>query len=105
MTRVVLLLGKKGIVVDKVAEQLDVSGIQLLGGTCIDDVKEVFSKESIDTVIMGAGIDLQDRLEIIQKIFQLSNKTTVHMKDFDSGPEGMIPFVNAVLKGLEGFDT
>ncbi len=49
---------------------------------------------------MGAGIDLEARLAIIRQIFEASNSTTVHMKDRDSGPTGMLPFVNGVLTGL-----
>ncbi len=49
---------------------------------------------------MGAGLDLDVRCEIIKLIFSLSHTTTVHMKDYASGPEGMLPFVNSVLKGL-----
>jgi hypothetical protein len=98
-----LLLGKKGIVVEDIASKLESTGVQLFGGTCLADVENVFSKEGIDTVIMGAGLDINDRLEIIKTVFDLSNATTVHMKDFESGHEGMLPFVNGVLKGLEMF--
>jgi len=49
---------------------------------------------------MGAGIDLETRLQIVREIFQLSETTTVHMKDRLSGPDGFLPFVRAVLRGL-----
>lgn len=101
----VLLLGRKGIIVEDIASKLESVNIQLFGGTCLDDVKNLFLKESIDVVIMGAGIDIGDRLDIIKAIFDLSNATTVHMKDFKSGPEGMLSFVNGVLNGLEGSIT
>lgn len=54
----------------------------------------------IDTVIMGAGIDLDSRLAMIRHVFEHSNATTVHMKDRDSAKAGMLPFVAAVLTGL-----
>ena len=64
------------------------------------DVEAAFAQGPLEVVIMGAGISLDDRLEIIQRIFELSDSTTVHMKDRASGQPGMMPFVNAVLQGL-----
>ncbi|MFQ5400768.1 MAG: hypothetical protein ACE5E7_14375, partial [Anaerolineae bacterium] len=64
-----------------------------------------FDEHPIDTVIMGAGIDLDTRLQIVQHIFTVSKATTVHMKDWNSGPQGMLPFANGVLTGLMGEET
>ncbi len=49
---------------------------------------------------MGADIDLETRLEIVKHMFIVDNSTTVHMKDFGSGPSGMVPFVDGILKEL-----
>ncbi len=57
-------------------------------------------KAKTDHVIMGAGLDIDVRLDIIREVFELSDSTTVHMKDFASGPQGMLPFVRAVLSAL-----
>ena len=95
-----LLLGRKGIVVDDVKENIDITNINLFGGTNLQDVKKTFDQHDIGIVIMGAGIDITDRIEIIKYIFEQSNSTTVHMKDWDSGPAGMTPFVNNILNGL-----
>ena len=95
-----LLLGRKGIIVDDVKDKLDATDISLFGGTSLQDVKDAFNRQDINIVIMGAGIDINDRLDIISYIFETSNSTTVHMKDWDSGPAGMLPFVNGVLNGL-----
>lgn len=95
-----LLLGRKGIIVDDVKNNIDVTDINLFGGTSLQDVKDNFDQQSIDIVIMGAGLDINDRLEIIKYIFESSKSTTVHMKDWDSGPAGMLPFVNGVINGL-----
>ena len=97
----VLLLGRTGIVLDDVKEQLDVSDVELFAGTSLDDVREAFEANQIDTVVMGAGLDLELRVRIIEAIFDASQTTTVHMKDFASGPGGMLPFVNGILKGLD----
>ncbi|OAA81482.1 hypothetical protein LEL_01027 [Akanthomyces lecanii RCEF 1005] len=111
MARRILLLGRKGIVVDDAKSQIDDPGLEILGGTCIDDVRAAFADDgggggggatgSIDHVFMGAGIDLELRLEIVREIFQRSSTTTVHLKDASSGPKGFLPFVKAVLEGLK----
>lgn len=75
------------------------------GGTGIDDVRSAFGQTPIDHVIMGAGLDLDTRLEIIREIFESSDKTTVHMKDGASGPQGFLPFVRSVLGGLAGWES
>jgi DNA-binding NtrC family response regulator len=102
MTKNVLLVGLKTIILDQVQKNLDVKDVRLFTGSSVEDVRAAFDREPIDIVIMGAGLDIDVRLEIIKLIFSLSETTTVHMKDHASGPEGLIPFVNAVLKGLIG---
>ncbi len=103
MPLTVLLLGRTGMVVDDVRHQLDRgSDVHLIVGTGIDDVRAAFAEADIDHVIMGAGIDLETRLAIVREIFELSEKTTVHLKDRASGPEGFLPFAWAVLRGLQG---
>ena len=96
----VLLLGKGGIVVADVQDHLSTPDVQLYGGGSIEDLRTTFAKTRIDHVIMGAGLPLEARLEIVREIFLLSNTTTVHMKDYDSGPDGFVPFVRSVLTGL-----
>jgi hypothetical protein len=49
---------------------------------------------------MGAGIELEKRLEVVRYVFNTSNTTSVHMKDWQTGPEGFVPFINRVLFGL-----
>jgi len=94
-----LLLGRKGIIVDDIKGSIDTQNINLFGGTNLKDVKDTFAQNKIDIVIMGAGLEINDRLDIISYIFETSKSTTVHMKDWDSGPTGMLPFVNGVLNG------
>ena len=95
-----LLLGRKGIMVDDVKDSIDATDINLFGGTSLQDVKDTFDNQDIDIIIMGAGLDINDRLDIIKYVFETSKSTTLHMKDWDSGPAGMLPFVNSVLNGL-----
>ena len=101
--RTVLILGRRHSVVDDAERQLelDLPGTHLLEGISIEDARAAFTEAKIDHVIMGAGIDLEDRLQIIREIFQASDTTSVHMKDRASGPQGFLPFIRAVLRGLE----
>ena len=66
-----------------------------------DSGQAAFAQTKIDHVVMGAGIDLETRLQIVREIFQASDTTTVHMKDRASGPEGFLPFIRSVLRGLD----
>jgi hypothetical protein len=97
MNKDVLLVGRRGIVLDEVPKALTAQDVTLFSATTLDDVRKVLDEYPIDTVIMGAGIDLEMRLRIVRHIFEASNSTTVHMKDWDSGPEGFLPFVKEVL--------
>jgi hypothetical protein len=47
----------------------------------------------MDKVIMGAGMDLETRLQIVNHIFEASDSTTVHLK---------LPFVTSILRGFDG---
>jgi hypothetical protein len=102
MAKTILLLGRKGIVVEDAKSQLNDPALEIYGGTGIDDVRTTFSSHpKIDHVFMGAGIELETRLQIVREVFQLSEDTTVHMKDATTGPQGFLPFVKAILKGLK----
>jgi hypothetical protein len=96
----VLLLGRTEIVLDDVRPHLDMHNAELHAGTTFDDMVAILDAQPIDIVIMGAGIDIETRLAIVKHIFAVSTSTTVHMKDWDSGPQGMLPFVNGILDGL-----
>ena len=101
MTKKILLLGRKGIVVDDAKSKIDIPELEILGGTGIEDVRAAFAHGTkIDCVFMGAGIDIDTRLDLVREIFKLSDTTTVHLKDAASGPQGFLSFVKAILEGL-----
>ncbi|MFJ9743723.1 hypothetical protein [Streptomyces sp. NPDC101166] len=100
MTTTVLLLGLKSAVVDEVRERVGLPEVDIHAGTGPADLRDMLARTPIDHVIMGAGLDLEDRLSIVRAVFESSDRTTVHMKDFASGPQGFAPFVRAVLTGL-----
>jgi hypothetical protein len=104
MTKSVLLLGVKRGLIDEMTEQIGMRDFKLFDGTGIDDARSVLAKEHIDHVIIGGGIDLETRLEVIRELFRSSDRTTVHLKDQISGPEGFVPFAHSVLSGLKGYE-
>ncbi len=102
MAKTVLLLGVRADVLETVRQELEVPGIEFLGGTGVADVGPAFRRADIDHVIIGGGLDLEARAVMVRAVFQSSDRATVHLKDQMSGPEGFLPFVRAVLGGLGG---
>ena len=96
MGMTVLLLGRKGIVLDDVRRELSVQDVTLLGGTSLDDVRTAFAERSVDVASWARA----SIWRLVRHIFAVSNSTTVQMEDFDSGPSGMLPFVDGILRGL-----
>lgn len=96
----VILLGRKPEIMMQLIAELRQTAVKFAAGTSIDDLKVAFSDELPAAVIMGAGLPLQVRLDVIQFVFENSKTTTVHMKDWASGSSGMLPFVTAVVQGL-----
>jgi hypothetical protein len=104
MAKTVLLLGVKADILENVKQQLQMPGIEFLGGTGVADVGPAFHQADIDHVIVGGGLDLDARAAMVRTVFQSSDRATVHMKDQMSGPEGYLPFVRAVLGGLGEYE-
>jgi DNA-binding response OmpR family regulator len=100
MTQNILLIARRQDVIDEILRELHVPGFQLQGGTNIKDVRSAFDNGTIDHVILGGGIELEDRLDIVREIFHLSNATKVHMNS-RSGPQSYLPFIESVLYGLK----
>jgi hypothetical protein len=98
----VLVLGRLGSVVDEAVRDLHAPGVEILTGTGLDDVREALAGHPPDHVVMGAGLDLEVRLAIVREVLTRSTTTTVHLKDVDSGPAGLLPFASGVIRGLVG---
>ena len=105
MAKKVLLLGRLDAVVEDAQQQLRMPDVQLFLATGLDEVRSALAEAAIDHVIMGASLDLEVRLEVIREVFQASDTTTVHMKDFASGPDCFLPFVRSVLAGLADYEV
>jgi len=102
MTKKILLLGVLDSILADVQQQVARPDLELFRGTSVEDVRSTLARTNIDHVIMGGGIALEIRLEMVREIFQSSDTTSVHMKDQASGSQGFLPFVQAVLRGLSG---
>jgi len=97
----ILLVGKMLTSVPPSGE-LAIKEADYFAAADLPGVQNVFekNKNAINVVIMGAGIELEKRIEIVRYVFNTSKITTVHMKDWVTGPEGFVPFINSVLIGL-----
>lgn len=100
----ILLLSHKGLAVSNASSSITLPNIKISTGTNINDVRSVLARHKIDHVFMGAGIEIEKRLEIVEEIYANSDTATVHLRDVASGQQGFLKFVNVFLKGLEGMD-
>jgi hypothetical protein len=100
MTSNVLLLGRTRIDLVAAAAAVAPLRIEFHAGTGLDDVRDVMSREQVDVAIIGGGLPIEDRVAIVRHIYEVSDTTSVHLKDRASGPQGFLPFVRAVLRGL-----
>jgi hypothetical protein len=104
MGKRVLLLGVLASVLDEARRQLDMPDVEFLGGNDVAAVRSALAQADLDHVIMGGGLELDTRVQVIQEVFQSTDRATVHMKDQMSGPEGFLPFVRSVLDGLKDYE-
>jgi hypothetical protein len=97
----ILLVGKRLMQVPP-ANELAIKDVAYFAAADLLKVQKVFEKNNnaIDIVILGGGIELEKKLEVVRYIFNASDAVSVHMKDRATGPEGFVSFINNVLKGL-----
>lgn len=99
MKPVVLLIGKLPHVIGNVAQELDHLPIQWLGAHDQPEVvRQLETEPRIACVIMGAGLDDRVRGDLIGIIAALRPDVCIHLKDRASGPEGLVPFVERVVR-------
>lgn len=104
MTKRVMIVGLRAGLVDGFLQQLDLPDVDMVAGTGVEDIRSAFATAEIDHVFLGGGLDLQVRLAAVAEVFRSSDRATVHMKDHLSGPDGFVPFVRAVLRGLGDYE-
>lgn len=97
MPRRVLLVGLRGVVVDEAQTQLNLPDLDVVGCTSVVEVRAALDAGPVDTVIIGGGLDLPVRLEMVREVLSRSDTATVHLKDHASGSAGFLPFAKSVL--------
>ncbi len=95
--RHVLIVGRLLDVVDDTKARVRCEGVTLHTATALDEVRLKLALQPIDIMIVGAGIELAERLAIVRAAFEQSETITVHMKDKASGAKGFAPFVESVV--------
>lgn len=93
----VLIVGRLLDVVDHTCARVQREGVVIYPATTLDEVRAMLALKPIDVMIVGAGIELSERLAIARAAFEQSESITVHLKDKASGPAGFAPFVEHLL--------
>lgn len=96
----VLIVGRLLDVVDDTLNRVEAPGVTLHGATSLDEARATLSLKPIDVMVIGAGIELSERLAIARAAFEQSDHITVHLKDKASGPAGFAPFAERVITSL-----
>jgi len=96
-----LLIGRRGKVLDALCEQLKTDRIHLYSASTLEVVLTLLQEKSIDVAVIGNGLGIDLRCELVRYITTNHPATTIHMKDWSSGPDGIQKFVESVMKGLE----
>src|SRR6188472_981616 len=88
----ILLVGRTRAVIDEITEALNPPGVAFQAATTLDKADDILASTAVDHVIVGGGLELETRMEIVRHVFETSTSTTVHMNS-PSGPESYLPFV------------
>ena len=99
MSKKILLLGITDSVLANAQQQLTRPDLEVFLGKSVEDVRSRLSQTPIDHVFIGGRLAEETHLEVAWEVIEASGTTTVHLQD-RSGPEGFLPFVQAVLRGL-----
>ena len=97
----VMLIGRNQWVIDAAERELTTEHRTVYGAITLEELEAVLTNERIDHAFVGPGLDIDLRMQMIRRVFELSDFTTVHLKDFSTGPEGALAFVETILAGLE----
>ncbi len=95
--RKVILLGKEQKNLDKGLSLITATGIEFITCTSLEALAAALKHPEVDTVITGAGLPIEIRLDAVRMIYQASDSISVHMKDFASGPQGFGAFADRVV--------
>lgn len=101
MKPVVLLVGKLPGIVGRMEAALGDLGVEWLGATTRDEVvRQLEAEPNIRSVVLGGTLDDQLRGELIGAVASRRPDLSIHVKDRESGPEGMPRFVRQVVEAF-----
>ena len=101
MKPVVLLVGKMPGIAGRMEAALGDLGIEWLGATNRDEViRQLEAEPNIRTVVLGGTLEDTLRGELIGAVASRRPDLSIHVKDRESGPEGMPDFVRTVVEAL-----
>lgn len=101
MKPVVLLIGKLPGIVGDLADELEDLPIRWLGAHDHGEVvRQLETEPTIRCVIMGAGLDDSIRGDLVGVIAAIRPEISIHLKDRESGPQGMAAFVRRVVTAM-----
>jgi hypothetical protein len=101
MKPIVLLVGRLPNIESKIGPELEDLPVEWLGAHNREEVvRQLDAEPNISVVEMGAGLDDHVRGELIGVIAHRRPDLTIHLKDRDSGPEGMAPFTRKVVEAM-----
>lgn len=95
----ILLIGRTMAVLDDIEQRFQSPDLEFVKTNTLKEVREALSSDGFDHALIGGGLDLETRLEIVREIFTHGNQTKVHMNT-SSGPQSYLPFVTSVLRGI-----
>jgi hypothetical protein len=93
----VLIVGRLLDIVDDTRSRVRAERVTLHGATSLDEVRTTLALKPIDMMVVGAGIELSERLAIARAAFEQSETITVHLKDKASGQAGLAAFVERAI--------
>jgi len=95
-----LLLGYLPFDESACREYLETENVELQFGTSLEQLKEACDRSKVDHVILGSGLNSEERIKMIRFVTGNDPSITIHMKDWDSKREGILPFVKGILESI-----
>ena len=101
MKPVVLVVGKLPGIADRMEAALSDLQVEWLGATNRDEaVRQLESETNTRAVVSGGTLDDRVRGDLIGAIASRRPDLSIHLKDRQSGPEGMPAFARKVVEGI-----
>ena len=87
MSTKILLLGVLDSILADVEQQVARPDLEVFRGTSVEDVRSTLARTNIDHVIMGGGIPLETRLQMVRE--QLGSTTLIRLRGAFDLPQAL----------------